>query len=75
MDQNALGWIGFLPLIFILFFGIVVAGIPFWRICRRAGLSKGLVAVLFVPAVGWLILIWVIAFSDWPIERHNNVVE
>lgn len=75
MDPNGPGWLGFLPLFFVVFFVALVAGIPFWKICGRTGLSKGLVAVLFVPVFGWLILIWIIAFSNWPSERSDNLLK
>ena len=64
MEQNS--WLGFLPLVFILLIASIMV-IPFWKICSRTGLTKGLVAVLFVPLFGWMVLIWIIAFSRWPV--------
>jgi hypothetical protein len=63
MEHNAL--LSFLPLVMLLGIAVVTA-IPYWRICERTGLSKGLVAVIFIPAIGWFILLWIIAFSKWP---------
>jgi hypothetical protein len=63
MENNT--FIGFLPL--IMLFGIVaIMAIPYWRICSRTGLSMGLVAILFIPGVGWFVLLWIVAFSKWP---------
>ena len=42
---------------------------PAWRICRRAGFPGPLGILVVVPVVG-LILTWVFAFIDWPIERR-----
>lgn len=39
--------------------------VPFVRILRRAGRSGWWVLPLFIPAVGWLIMPWVIAFMRW----------
>jgi hypothetical protein len=64
MEPNAL--IGFLPLI-LLVSTVAVLAIPYWRICGRTGLHRALVAILFIPVVGWALLAWIIAFSDWPL--------
>jgi hypothetical protein len=79
MSNDNLAWLGFIPLLF-LFVVAVVAGIPFWRICSRTGLSKGLVAILLVPVIGWLLLSYIDAFSGWPAmnslsQRRDHVLE
>ena len=43
---------------------IVVVIIPFWFICRKAGMSPWLSLLWFVP-FGGLILCYVLAFADW----------
>jgi hypothetical protein len=40
--------------------------VPTWRICARAGFSGALSLFHLVPAVGSLIVMAVLAFSDWP---------
>lgn len=64
MDNNSLSFLFFLFLV-----GIAAIGaIPYWRICSRTGLSKGLIAVLFIPFFGWAVFAWIVAFSDWPLD-------
>ena len=40
--------------------------VPTWRICVRAGFSGALSLLHFVPFVGTLIVMAILAFSDWP---------
>jgi hypothetical protein len=40
--------------------------IPTWRICARAGFSGALSLLHFVPVVGSLVVMAILAFSDWP---------
>jgi uncharacterized membrane protein YhaH (DUF805 family) len=47
--------------------------VPFVRILKRAGRSGWWVLILFIPAFGWLILPWVIAFMRW--ERPPQDLE
>lgn len=60
-----------LPAIFIG--GLVVAVVcmavivlPFWFICKKAGLSPWLSLLWFVP-MGGLVLCYVLAFSEWKV--------
>jgi len=39
---------------------------PLWRIFSRAGLAPALSLFVFVPFVGGLIVLAVLAFSRWP---------
>ena len=41
---------------------------PALRICRRAGLRWPLALVVFVPLVGPLILLALLAFMTWPAD-------
>jgi hypothetical protein len=54
--------------IFLLMFLVVLAIIivPFWFICKKAGFSPWLSLLNVIP-FGNLILIYVIAFSDWKV--------
>ena len=40
--------------------------IPTWRIFVRAGFSGALALLHFVPVVGLLVIMAILAFSDWP---------
>jgi uncharacterized membrane protein YhaH (DUF805 family) len=53
--------------VFMLFGLIVLAfGIfLFWRIFTKAGLAGPLSLLVLVPAVGWIIVLCILAFSDW----------
>lgn len=46
---------------------------PAWRICRRSGFAGPLGILIVVPILG-LILTWVFAFIDWPIERRAGQI-
>ncbi len=45
--------------------------VPFYRILQRAGLHRGLIALLAVPFVGILAMLSVLAFSPWPNEPEG----
>ena len=53
-----------LPLIILFFLAIII--VPYWFICKKAGFSPWL-ALLNVIPLGNLILIYVLAFSDWKV--------
>jgi hypothetical protein len=46
----------------------IIGVIPFWRICTRIGWSPWLSLLVVVPLVN-LIFIYVLAFSDWPMQK------
>lgn len=39
--------------------------IPLWQICRKAGLNAPLSLLAIIPGIGKLIVLYLIAFSDW----------
>jgi len=52
----------------------IVAVIPVWRICQRAGYPGWLGILILIPVAN-LLLLYFIAFADWPIEKtggHNG---
>ncbi len=59
-----LAMMAILPLIILVALAIVI--IPFWFICKKAGFSPWLSLLNIIP-LGNLILIYVIAFSDWKV--------
>ena len=51
--------------------GLVLGAVIFYpalRICRRAGLRWPLALVVFIPLVGPLILLALLAFMIWPAD-------
>lgn len=56
-------------LIFVAMVAIVLY--PLGRILKRIGLSPFWSLLVFVPFVN-LISLWVLAFSEWPVERKTE---
>lgn len=71
------GMWGMGPVMMIVF--AIVVLIPAWRICAKAGFS-GWLGLLAVVPIANIILLYFLAFSQWPLERsrspdperHNN---
>lgn len=65
-------------MLLIFFFGILVSvalGIlltvlPFWKICTKAGFPGALSLLMLVP-IGNFILLFYLAFADWPALRRQ----
>ncbi len=54
--------------IFFLFFGLLVSAVLiflFWRIFTKAGLAGPLSLLVLVPGIGALIVLCILAFSEW----------
>ena len=64
IQHMALAVLAILPLIVLVFLAILI--IPFWFICKKAGFSPWLSLLNIIP-LGNLILIYVLAFSDWSV--------
>ena len=57
-----------MPLMFL--FGVLIVAliiVPLWRICTKAGLAGPLSLLALIPGFGWLVAVYVIAFSDWKV--------
>ncbi len=52
----------------MLLVGLLVI-LPTWRICSKAG-YPGWLALLFLLPVANLILLYFLAFAEWPLERR-----
>ena len=55
-------------LVMIFIIGVLVALVgvlPFWYICKKAGLSPWLSLIMIIP-FGALVLPFIIAFINWP---------
>jgi len=51
-----------------------ICGILIWpamRICRRVGFPSWLGVLIVVP-IGNVILLWVVALSEWPVEQRTR---
>jgi hypothetical protein len=53
---------------FFMLFGLVVTAFTvflFWRTLAKAGLSGPLSLLVLVPLIGWVVVLCILAFSDW----------
>ncbi len=57
-------WLWMLP-----FAAVLV--IPAWRLCQRVGYPGWLGLLIVVPMAN-LILLYVLAFGEWPAEKNGN---
>ena len=57
--------VGPVELIFVLLPACVLLIWPAWRICSRAGFPGALGLLIAVPVFN-LVLLYVLAFADWP---------
>ena len=51
-----------------MFFGLVIAAFViflFWRVLARAGMAGPLALLVLIPAVGWVIVLCILAFGEW----------
>ena len=54
----------------IILFIVCVLVVPFWRIFTKAGYSGALALLMFVPVVN-LIMLYFLAFAEWPALRNR----
>jgi len=56
-----------------LVFGLIamlILIIPVWKIFGKAGLHPALSLLMFIPVIGTLIVLLILAFADWqPVRR------
>jgi hypothetical protein len=64
IQHMAMAMILILPFIILVALAIII--VPFWFICKKAGFSPWLTFLNIIP-LGNLILIYVLAFSDWKV--------
>jgi uncharacterized membrane protein YhaH (DUF805 family) len=70
MSGAIAGMMGFFTL---FFFAIAAFAIfLFWRILTKAGLSGPLALLILIPAVGWIIVVCILAFSEWRVVPAPN---
>lgn len=49
----------------------IVVVVPVWRICQRVGYPGWFGVLILIPIVN-LVLLYVLAFSEWPAEKIRN---
>jgi hypothetical protein len=57
------------PLMMLVFAALII--VPFWFIFRKAGYSQWLGLLMVVPIVN-LVMLYFLAFSDWPRLRERK---
>ncbi|MFW6170517.1 MAG: hypothetical protein ACODAD_08505 [Planctomycetota bacterium] len=62
--------LGFLFLVVVAPVVVLLAVIPFWQICNKAGLPPQLSLLMLVPVAN-LILPFYVSFTEWPALRQT----
>jgi hypothetical protein len=60
---------------FFMLFGLAIAAFGiflFWRILTKAGLAGPLALIVLFPGIGWIIVLCILAFSDWRVIPAPN---
>jgi len=71
MFEPNVGPFEFLLMTMVLLVLLVLLIWPMCRICSRAGFSGALGLLIVVPLFN-LVLLWVLAFAEWPALRHQK---
>jgi len=50
---------------------LLLTVLPFWLICKKAGFHGALSLLMLVP-IGNIVLLFVLAFADWPALRGQT---
>lgn len=53
----------------VVFFMVVVTVLPFWMICSKAGFPGWISLAVLIPVLN-LVLLFYLAFADWPALRQ-----
>jgi hypothetical protein len=64
IQHMVLAMMAILPVIILV--GLAIVILPLWMICKKAGFSPWLSLLSLIP-LGGLILLYVLAFSDWKV--------
>jgi branched-subunit amino acid transport protein AzlD len=54
-----------IPIIILVVLVIII--VPFWIILKKTGLTPWLSLLCFIPSLGVLILLYLLAFSEWKV--------
>ena len=75
MEAGAEFAVFLIPLIIIVLVAIplslLLVVLPFWLICKKAGFHGALSLILLIP-LGNIILLFFLAFSEWPALRGRS---
>jgi len=52
--------------------GLALTAFPIWRIIKRTGLNQYWSALVLIPGIGPLIILIMLAFSEWPISSKRG---
>ena len=64
VQKTAMAILALMPIFILL--GLAIVIVPFWFICKKAGFSPWLALLNIIP-FGGLILMYVLAFSEWKV--------
>ncbi len=64
VQKLAMAILALMPIFILL--GLAIVIVPFWFICKKAGFSPWLALLNIIP-FGGLILMYVLAFSEWKV--------
>ncbi len=45
---------------------LLILVVPGWVVCTKAGLKGPIALVILIPVIGYLIFLFVVAYSGWP---------
>lgn len=46
--------------------GFLLLLVPLWRTCGRAGFPSAMSLLIFIPGIGMIVVLAVLAFATWP---------
>ena len=52
--------------------GLALTAYPTWRIIKRTGLNPNWAALVLIPGLGGLIILIMLAFSEWPMNTQGG---
>lgn len=71
------GSLGFPELIIIMMVTLIMGAIPValgWVVFSKTGLPGALSLIALFPVVGILVVVCILAFTEWPIEREVRLL-
>ena len=54
----------------VILIALVIPAALCWRVCSKAGFPGALGLFVLIPGLGFFIVLFVLAFIEWPIERE-----
>lgn len=50
-----------------------IIAVPFWVGMKKSGMNPALSLVVFIPAIGFFIALYLFAYSKWPAVNVENI--